>query len=385
MGKKKIILFTENLYGGGVERIQQIICSHFDFTRYELTVFSLREEKHDDNYYPKEITYKYIYDVLKRDDSTGTKLIKIIKNKTKLWVYGHFSPYVFYKLFIRERSDVVIAFIEGYATRMVAGFPKEIKKIAWLHTEITNNHWSKIAYQISSDEEKAYLSMAHIVCVSIEVKRQLELVFPKVKTGIVLHNPVDKSMIIKKSKEILSQDFTKRGDTKRLICIGSLIEIKGHLRLLKAIQKLIQDGYDIELFLLGKGKLHDNLYKYIINNHLNDRVFLLGYQENPYNYLASSDIYVCSSYAEGYNTAITESLVLGKAVVSTECSGVKEQLGENNEWGICVPNSEEGIYQGLKEMLEEKTLMHYTEQALIRGKEFTLEESMKNIYTLINE
>ena len=235
------------------------------------------------------------------------------------------------------------------------------------------------------NEEKAYLSMNYIPCVSLEVRRQLNMMFPKVKTGLVLHNPVDVEMITKKSKESLPHQFARKKDVTRLISIGTLNERKGHLRLLKAVKLLIQDDYDIELLLLGKGNLHDNLSKYIINNQLGDRVFLLGYQENPYNYLASSDIYVCSSYAEGYNTAITESLVLGKAVVSTECSGVKEQLGENNEWGICVPNSEEGIYQGLKEMLEGKALRHYTKQAIIRGKTFTLEESMKNIYTLINE
>jgi glycosyltransferase involved in cell wall biosynthesis len=385
MGKKKIILFTENLYGGGVERIQQIICSHFDFTRYELTVFSLREEKHNDSYYPKEITFKYIYDVLKRDDSIGTKLMKIIKNKTKLWVYGHFSPYVFYKLFIRERSDVVIAFIEGYATRMVAGFPKEIKKIAWLHIELQNYHWSEIAYHGKNDEEKAYLSMNHIPCVSQEVKRQLEILYPKVKSGLVLYNPVDTLMISNYSLAPLPKQFERKVGKKRIISIGSLNERKGHFRLLNAFHRLIKDGFTIELLILGRGELFNKLHSLIKDKDMEGMVYLLGYQENPYNYLASSDIYVCSSYAEGYNTAITESLVLGKAVVSTECSGVKEQLGENNEWGICVPNSEEGIYQGLKEMLKEKTLMHYTEQALIRGKEFTLEESMKNIYTLIYE
>lgn len=384
MKKKKIIFFAGSLYGGGAERILQIICSHFDFSQYEILMYSLHKNKQQNDYYPDDISFKYIFDVIEDGDSGWIRILKKIKNKAKLWIYYHCSPSVFYRLFIRDLPDVVIAFLEGYATRIVSGFPKGTKKIAWLHTEMLNNHWSKIAYLFNNDEEKAYLSMNHIVCVSLEVRRQLELVFPKVRTGMVLHNPVDISMIIQKSKEFLPPHFKKKESTKRLISIGSLIEIKGHLRLLKAVKLLIQDGYDIELLLLGKGNLHDNLSKYIINNQLGDRVFLLGYQENPYNYLTSSDIYVCSSYAEGYNTAITESLVLGKAVVSTECSGVKEQLGENNEWGICVPNSEEGIYQGLKEMLEEKALRHYTKQAIIRGKSFTLDESMKKIYSIID-
>ena len=110
---------------------------------------------------------------------------------------------------------------------------------------------------------------------------------------------------------------------------------------------------------------------------------LVGFVENPYPYIAASDIYVCSSYAEGYNTAITEALILGKPVVSTECSGVKEQLGENNEFGICTPNTEEGLYEGIKQMLNETTLKHYTKMAKERGENFTLEASMNKIYHLL--
>ena len=109
----------------------------------------------------------------------------------------------------------------------------------------------------------------------------------------------------------------------------------------------------------------------------------MGFQNNPYPYIAVSDIYVCSSYAEGYNTAITEALVLGKAVVSTECSGLKEQLRNNNKYGICTPNTDEGLYEGLKQMLNDSTLNHYTMMARERGKYFSLEASMDKIYRLI--
>lgn len=112
---------------------------------------------------------------------------------------------------------------------------------------------------------------------------------------------------------------------------------------------------------------------------------LVGFQQNPYPYIKQADIYVCSSYAEGFNTAITEALILGKPVVSTECSGVKEQLGNNNEWGICCKNSEEGLYEGIKKMLTNNNIIHYAKQAAIRGKDFSLETSMNAIYKIIEE
>ena len=128
--KKRIIIITEALYGGGVQRILQIILSHFDYTRYDVTLYTVRKNVIRQEYFPEEIKYKYIFDVENYKDSVFRRIWYKIKNKTKLFVYYHFNPGLFYQLFIREKSDVAIAFIEGYATRLISGFPKEIKKIA---------------------------------------------------------------------------------------------------------------------------------------------------------------------------------------------------------------------------------------------------------------
>lgn len=383
MEKKRVIIFTESLYGGGVERILQILCSHFDYSKYDMTIYSVNEETPSTAYYPKDIKFKHVFDKTRTNYPAWKNYWVKIKNKIKLWFYYHSQPSLFHRLFIHEKADVAIAFIEGYATRIVSGFPKDIKKIAWLHIELKNYHWSEIAYRNKEEEKEAYLSMDCIPCVSQEVQKQLTELYPEVTKSIVLHNPVDKDMICRLAKEKLPVQFTK-GNTRTLISIGTLNKRKGFHRLLDVTSRLIKEGYNFQLWIVGKGELEGNLKNYIKEHQLSDYASLLGYQENPYNYLAAADIYVCSSFAEGYNTAITEALVLGKAVVSTECSGVKEQLGEENEWGICVPNSTEGLYEGIKKMLEEKTFLHYSRQASIRGEAFTLEESIHKIYSLMD-
>ena len=65
-------------------------------------------------------------------------------------------------------------------------------------------------------------------------------------------------------------------------------------------------------------------------------------------------MFVCSSRREGFSTAVTEALLLGIPVVSTNCSGAYELLGRNNEYGIVTENSEEGIYEGMKRLLSDK-------------------------------
>ena len=63
-------------------------------------------------------------------------------------------------------------------------------------------------------------------------------------------------------------------------------------------------------------------------------------------------MYVCSSYREGFSTSLTEAMVLGIPSISTACSGAKEILGENNEFGLVVENTEDGIYDGIKEFID---------------------------------
>ena len=382
---KKIVIFTEQLYGGGVERILQIICNNFNVDKYNVTIFTVRRDNLSLTYFPSHVKFKYVFETYNETSTWWEKLRCKIGNKIKLLFYYNFSPSFFYHLFIREKTDVAIAFIEGYATRLVAGFPKRVKRIAWIHTDIEINHWSKIAYRSILEEKEIYRDgFNKVICVSNTVFEKINIFSGNIKNACVVHNPIDRRLIINSSLQP-AEDLVYERKERLIMSLGSLIEIKGYNRLLSVANKLKEEGYDFKLFILGDGIQREELNLFINNNDLMSFVYLLGYKENPYNYLNQCDIYVCSSYAEGYNTAITEALVLGKAVVSTDCSGVKEQLGEHNEWGICVPNSEEGLYGGLKQMLNPDTLKYYTEQATKRGKDFTLEKSMNKIYQLIEE
>ncbi|NLT14593.1 MAG: glycosyltransferase, partial [Clostridiales bacterium] len=98
------------------------------------------------------------------------------------------------------------------------------------------------------------------------------------------------------------------------------------------------------------------------------------------------DLYVCSSRREGFSTAVTEALIVGTPVVSTNCSGAKELLGHNDEYGIVTENDEDALYRGIKRMLTEEGLLeHYRRQAEGRGKIFSTEETVKQVERMLEE
>ena len=76
---------------------------------------------------------------------------------------------------------------------------------------------------------------------------------------------------------------------------------------------------------------------------------------------------------------------MGTPVVSTDCSGARELLGEHDEYGIVVENSEEGIYQGMKRMLSDPELLaHYKKQAKLRGSFFSRTETVRAVEELLD-
>ena len=371
MVKKRIAIFAEKLYGGGVEKILQIVCRNFDYNRYDLTLYASCKEEIPVGIYPEHLKINYYFD-------GGNGFLAKIKNKLKLLVYYHFSPFLFYQIFIWEKYDVGIAFIEGYATRILSGAPEGMKKIAWLHTDIENHHWTDVSYQ-SRDEEKAcYQVFDKIVCVSAVVEKKAQEILGVEKT-VVLYNPIE----IKKIEELSKISVDKDEKKIRIVSIGSLIPVKGYERLIRVVKKLRDEHVAIELLILGEGIERKSLGRLIKENDLGNIILLIGYVDNPYPILRSADIYVCSSYAEGFNTAITEALVLGRAIVSTEISGVREQLGKDGEFGIITENSEDGLFLGLKRMMEPGNIERYQQKAMVRGSEFNLETQMQMIYNVI--
>ena len=117
-----------------------------------------------------------------------------------------------------------------------------------------------------------------------------------------------------------------------------------------------------------------------------DSFTFLGYQDNPYKYVAKADIFVCSSRSEGYSTAVSEALILGVPVVSTNCSGSYELLGNNNEYGIVTENNEQSLYQGIKQLIDSPSLLiHYKKQAQLRKDLFSINSTVASVEATLQE
>ena len=71
--------------------------------------------------------------------------------------------------------------------------------------------------------------------------------------------------------------------------------------------------------------------------------------------MKKADLFICSSISEGYSTAVTEAMILGLPVLTTDCAGMNEIL-DDGKYGMIVPNSEQALEDGMRKILSDATL-----------------------------
>ena len=136
------------------------------------------------------------------------------------------------------------------------------------------------------------------------------------------------------------------------------------LTALISIVELKKDGYNFKWYLIGDGALRSSLEDQINFLHIDSNLILLGSKLNPYAYLQDCNLYVQTSLHEGYCLTIHEAKMFDKPVVTTAVMSASNLIMDGSD-GLIVPISEEGIYQGVKRLLDYSQLRIMFSKALL--------------------
>lgn len=369
---RSILFLIPTLGHGGAEKVLVNLVNNMDTSKFDITIQTLFDEGVHKKSIHGSIRYKSF---LKKQFHGNTTLFSLIPAK------------LLYRVIVREKYDYIVSYLEGPTTHIIAGCPyNETKKIAWVHIELGDSAKFKQGFRTKREAVKAYESFDKIVGVSETVKNVFEETAGKPFPNMtVLYNTIETTQIIEKAKDPI-EDVVFSTECVNVCSVAKLMESKGFDRLVRVHKRLLDEGFRHRIYILGEGEKKAELEEYIKDNNLNKSFILLGFRENPYKYVAACDLYVCSSRREGFSTAVTEALIVGTPVVSTLCSGAEELLGKNDEYGIVVENSEDGIYTGLRQMLQSKALRKkYAEKALERGRNFSTEKTVLAVEELLRD
>lgn len=353
----KILFFIDTtLASGGAEKVLRELVNNMDQSRFDITVHTLWKEDAE-KYLAPGIRYRYMFD---RKSPWNARRFRI---ESALGLT--------HRMHLADDYDIEVAYLEYGPTKVLAGSAnKKAKKVAWIHCNLLKEIRDLDGFVKKA--EKWYRKYDRVVCVSQAIHDGYRKLFGDRTESVKLYNTVDDTAIREKANAQLPAEVEKRKLT--VATIGRLYPVKGYDRLLEAHLRLIRDGVDHDLWILGEGPDRPKMEAYIADHGLENSVHLLGFHGNPYPFMREADVIVCSSYSEGFSTMVTESMILGRPVVTTPCSGMDELLGDN-EFGLITADSTEGIYEGLKKMLDGPELRkHYAEAAAIRGQAFSKEK-----------
>lgn len=292
------------------------------------------------------VGYKLANGGLERVFGNTTKLLHdagievhtlVLENKIEyefggeLVTFGNYSKFLkYFKLrnyLQKQQFDYVIDFRHRINPKMEWVFLnfiyKNFKTVYTVHSSKLSTYLTETQFITNKILQKTN----KIVAVSNFIKQEIESKFSN-NSVEVIYNAIDMNSFV--ASETLPFDY--------IISVGRLVQLKQFDQLIESYSKSVLPEKNIHLVILGTGEEQISLENKITDLNLNDKVHLLGFKDNVWDYISNAKFLVLSSKYEGFPMVILEALCLGIPAVSFDCESGPSEMIQNNFNGILVQN-----------------------------------------------
>jgi N-acetylgalactosamine-N,N'-diacetylbacillosaminyl-diphospho-undecaprenol 4-alpha-N-acetylgalactosaminyltransferase len=297
----------------------------------------------------------------------------IIFNKKPSLPSFLYEKLLLYKLKeVLKDFDVVISHLRDMNTRLSYLKSKNLLKSKLIIVE-------HVPAELYSEKEKKIIKKYYkyadlIVAVSDKVRDDLVEHFNLESNKIkLIYNGIDIQEIIK-----LSNAFQTKLNKPCIVSAGRLSIDKDFETLIKGVYHSKTKPF---LYILGEGSKRKDLENLIKSLRLEDKVFLIGFIENPFPYIKNCDIYITSSIREAFPMSTLEAMALGKPVVSTD---VVPFVKDNFNSLVFKPKDYITLANHIDKLLSNEKLKEFlSKNAYETAKELSIDSMCKEYKNLI--
>lgn len=400
MKKKKILITSFDMAIGGVERSLIGLLNTIDYSKYDVDLMLFKHEGEFLFLLPKmpnllkEVKQyttfrKSIKQILQEGQITiglTRTLGRILGDAHGRYVKSEEAGYLVIQYGWRitlpfipkleEEYDVAISFL--WPHYFIGDKVRAKRKIGWIHTDYSN-------IKLNTDMEyKMWSKMDNIVAVSEGCRDSFLSSLPNVNKKVeIIENILSPEFVREQAyQEDITEEIQVKSEKVKLVTVGRLSYAKGIDLAMYALRDLIDQGYDIEWYVVGYGAQEAELRKLLAELNLEKRFFLLGKKINPYPYIKACDIYVQPSRYEGKAVTVREAQIIGKPVLITNFSTANSQVRDGVD-GIVTEMGINGIVNGIKKLIGDKELREKLAENTLKG-EYGNRNEIDKLYALFS-
>ncbi|KZN51376.1 glycosyltransferase [Pseudoalteromonas luteoviolacea] len=326
---KKVIIFTSDLYQGGVaestRKIVKVLSERADVTLCSYDSLPINKEL------PASVNVKSFNLPL----SVGFRTSAFGRSVTKITRFLAL-PIAFLKLrkVIKEtNADVVYSMT--YIPNILNVLCSKYFNYKCILSERQDPREDLSTDSVLAKVVKKLYPSADVIHVNSEEMNGAVSEFYEISAEKLFH--FDNFFFEAELNELANQPADLPMDNKiKLVTSGRLSKQKGQWHLIELVKELRSRGKDVGLLILGEGELRDELIQLACEYNISEHIHMIGNVDNPHSYVKQCDLFIFPSLWESFGNTLVEAMALKVPVASTVCRSGPKQIIEGGKYGMSL-------------------------------------------------
>ena len=300
-----------------------------------------------------DLNYKY-FNILPKRGFLGSRFSYLI-----IFILSFFP--LFFLLKRQKPNKIILHLITSLPLTLLGLFKFETEFILRISGYPKLNIIRKFFWKTISNKIRI------ITCPTLDLKKNIENL--KIFSQNNLYHLPDAILKIdklKRSKD-MPVDFSLAKSKRIILSAGRLTRQKNFSYLIEEFSEFLKFSNDFVLMILGEGEEKKKLIKLINKKKLKDKIFLLGFKKDIFNYMKNSEVFILSSLWEEVGFVIVEAAMCNTYIISSDCpNGPKEFLNNGKNGLLFENNLKKSLLNTLKDYCKLDKKKIFTDKVLLK-------------------